>query len=242
MESLNSLNLPALNLTHDYAVENYLVRDGFAYESMLKGIGYRMRIPCDVHFNVLGRKAMTYEYILALTIFNSFLGLGGRNFLFRFRPMWTAKKSGSLVDFLSSARFYFRYWVEQPYGFFYFYFFFYLPRLMSLGENTGSFSQVAIFPNFEHYPEEFDRFSKKYPHYSPLFRRLGLVTFEERALLLTVPFSSYMFKNAYVSTIIDEDWSFKVNIYVEDRMYAANDVTYRSFRSFMKFPELSTQR
>lgn len=171
------------------------------------------------------------EYIFFLNLFNAFFETKPKDSFFAFRsgelsPHNTAARllSSLNLEFNREAHFL---------NFMYFVLFFYLPRLGSLGSTAQAFAGSAIFPDFSRYVSHFSTFTDKYPHYSGILRKTGLLVFlDDFNISFNLAVSSYIFKNAYVSMNQSEDWSLKFKVYFGSKVSVSY---FKLKKSFLKF-------
>jgi len=171
------------------------------------------------------------EYILFLNLFNAFFETRSKDSFFVFKagefsPHNTATRLlGSLkLELNKEAHFL---------NFMYFVLFFYLPRLGSLGSTTQAFASSVVFPDFSRYVNHFSTFTRKYPHYSGVLRKSGLLVFlDDFNISFNLAVSSYVLKSTYVSMSQSEDWSLKFKVYFGSKVSISY---FKLKKSFLKF-------
>lgn len=210
----------------------------FLPECLLKINGKNSFINSLIHSNSEDRLSIRVnsefagsEYILFLNLFNAFFELGPKESFFTFKTD-TFSSTNSAIRLLGSIKLGFTKKV-QFLNFTYFTLFFYLPRLSSLGSAPQPFSNSVVFPDFSRYVHHFANFNRKYPHYSGVLRKLGLLVFlDDYNISYSLAVSSYIFKSAYVSMGQNEDWSLKFKVYFGSSL----SVDYFKLqKSFLKF-------
>lgn len=171
------------------------------------------------------------EYLFFLNLFNAFFETKPKDSFFvfkagKFSPHNTAARLlGSLkLEFNREAHFF---------NFMYFILFFYLPRLGSLGSTAQTFTSSVVFPDFSRYVNHFSTFTKKYPHYSGILRKSGLLVFlDDFNISFNLAMSSYILKSTYVSMGQSEDWSLKFKVYFSSKVSIGY---FKLKKSFLKF-------
>src|SRR5690554_2660273 len=171
------------------------------------------------------------EYILFLNLFNAFFETRPKDSFFVFRAAnfssinSAARLLGSIKLGLNKR--------SQLLNFLYFTLFFYLPRLNNLGSIAQAFSNSAVFPDFSRYVHHFSNFNIKYPHYSGVLRKSGLLTFlDDYNISFNFGVSSYILKSTYVNTSQNEDWSLRFKVYFGSKL----SINYFKLqKSFLKF-------
>lgn len=170
--------------------------------------------PCGVAFLKISGKPSNSEYLLVLNLFNAFLkNASTKRALLDFRIPRLRKPANSLVR------------VFEVFGrvslnnfrllnFMYMLLVMYIPRVLGASGHSVSFTTSAVFPDFSAYPKELNNYTRLYPQYGALLKKTGFSRFLRPFNLLTiVPFSSYMLKHLYISSIFEYDWTARVEFY-----------------------------
>lgn len=203
------------------------IENGSFFTKLLLYSGLTDKISIRVDSKFVGS-----EYILFMNLFNAFFETKTKDSFFvfktsRFSSLNAASRLlGSIKIELVKK--------NQFLNFFYFILFFYLPRLSSLGSATQAFSTSVVFPDFSRYAYYFANFTKKYPHYSGVLRKSGLLVFlDDCNISFNLPMSSYILKSTYVTGIDqNEDWSLKFKAYFGSKI----SIDYFKLqKSFLKF-------
>src|SRR5690554_4231557 len=92
---------------------------------------------------------------------------------------------------------------------------------------------TALCPDFSRYVHHFSNFNIKYPHYSGVLRKSGLLTFlDDYNISFNFGVSSYILKSTYVNTSQNEDWSLRFKVYFGSKL----SINYFKLqKSFLKF-------
>lgn len=183
-------------------------------ENILKtGIcpGYQ---PPGVAFLRVSGKPSNSEYLLVLNLFNAFLKSNKvRRTLLDFRISKLRKPANSLgrlfevFGCMKLDNF-------RLLNFMYMLLVVYIPRIFGALDRSVSFTISAIFPDFSICPERLGSYTRSYPQYGTLLKKTAFARFLLPSDLLTIiPFSSYVFKHLYTSSIFEDDWSTQVEFY-----------------------------
>jgi len=208
----------------------------FCVESFLK-VGAANRIILSNSFFVRkSSRLSTTEHILVLNIFNMFMQKGVKENLFDFEVPRMRKPGSSLSHVFEIFN---RVNLKgfRLSNFMYMLLAVHLPRVVGVSERSTTFSSSIVLPDFGVYPEKLDEYVELYPQYGPILKKVGFLrALPQGGMLAMIPFSSYMFKHTYVSSLFDSEWSARIEFYcLSNRV----DVEFEKlFCSFFKFYSL----